>query len=146
MQRAFELTEGSKTSRFGQEENAFILRVDEVIEPFTPDLDDIRDELRAGVPRLQRQDLPLRERHVDHAAPRPKRHLAPRLLDQECAEVLVRAKQDRSVQRNRVDDCFRIRRRADHVALTVESTGDSRRSLDRDRYERVPALRHPVLD
>ncbi|MAN75299.1 MAG: hypothetical protein CME85_07055 [Henriciella sp.] len=56
MQRAFELTEGSKTSRFGQEENAFILRVDEVIEPFTPDLDDIRDELRAGLESQRRSE------------------------------------------------------------------------------------------
>ena len=44
--RAFELTEGGKTGRFGQEESAYILRVDEVTEPFTPALEDIREELR----------------------------------------------------------------------------------------------------
>lgn len=58
MQRAFELTAGSKTSRFGQDENAYILRVDEVIEPFTPDLEDIREDLRAGL-EMQRRSTAL---------------------------------------------------------------------------------------
>lgn len=45
--RAFELTEGGKTARFGEEESAYILRVDAVEEPFTPALEDIREDLRA---------------------------------------------------------------------------------------------------
>lgn len=60
LQRAFELTEGGKTSRFGQDESAFIVRVDEVIEPFTPDLDEIRDDLRTGL-EAQRRTTALAE-------------------------------------------------------------------------------------
>lgn len=44
--RTFELTEGGKTARFGQDETAYLLRVDEVVEAYTPDLDEIRDDLR----------------------------------------------------------------------------------------------------
>lgn len=54
LQRAFELTEGGKTSRFGQDESAFIVRVDEIIEPFTPDLEEIRDDLRTGLAAQRR--------------------------------------------------------------------------------------------
>lgn len=60
LQRAFELTEGGKTSRFGQDESAFIVRVDEIIEPFTPDLDEIRDDLRTGL-EAQRRTTALSE-------------------------------------------------------------------------------------
>ncbi|WP_169711707.1 peptidylprolyl isomerase [Henriciella litoralis] len=49
LMRAFELTEGGKTSRFGQDETAYILRVDSIVEPFTPDLEDIRDDLRLAL-------------------------------------------------------------------------------------------------
>ncbi|MGB3624680.1 MAG: SurA N-terminal domain-containing protein [Henriciella sp.] len=44
--RTFDLTEGGKTARFGQDETALILRVDEVVEAYTPELDEIRDDLR----------------------------------------------------------------------------------------------------
>jgi peptidyl-prolyl cis-trans isomerase D len=47
--RAFELTEGGKTSRFGQDESAYILRVDFIVEPFTPELADISDDLRMAL-------------------------------------------------------------------------------------------------
>lgn len=44
--RAFDLTEGGKTARFGQDEVAYILRVDQIKEAYTPKLDEIRDDLR----------------------------------------------------------------------------------------------------
>lgn len=60
LQRAFELTEGGKTSRFGQDESSYILRVDEIIEPFTPDLEEIREDLRVGL-EAQRRSTALSE-------------------------------------------------------------------------------------
>jgi peptidyl-prolyl cis-trans isomerase D len=47
--RTFELTEGGKTARFGQDESSYILRVDEIVEPFTPDLEAIREDLRVSL-------------------------------------------------------------------------------------------------
>ncbi|MEQ9314997.1 MAG: peptidyl-prolyl cis-trans isomerase, partial [Henriciella sp.] len=44
--RAFDLTAGGKTARFGQDEVAYILRVDQIKEAYTPELDEIRDDLR----------------------------------------------------------------------------------------------------
>lgn len=46
LSRAFELTEDGKTARFGQDEVAYILRVDDIIEAHTPPLDEIREDLR----------------------------------------------------------------------------------------------------
>ncbi len=54
--RAFELTEGSKTARFGQDESAYLLRVDEVVDAFTPPLDDIREDLRTVLTRQKESE------------------------------------------------------------------------------------------
>ena len=52
--RSFELTEGGRTPRFGQDEAAYMLRVDEVVDAYTPPLADLRSDLRTVLQR-QRQ-------------------------------------------------------------------------------------------
>ena len=52
--RAFDMTEGGKTARFGSDESAYVLRVDRVVEAFTPPLEDLQADLRTVLER-QRQ-------------------------------------------------------------------------------------------
>lgn len=54
LSRAFELAEGQRTPRIGQDEDAYVLRVDRTIEAFTPPLEDLREDLRERLTR-QRQ-------------------------------------------------------------------------------------------
>ncbi|MEQ8559540.1 MAG: SurA N-terminal domain-containing protein [Henriciella sp.] len=58
LSRAFELTEGGRTPRFGQDESAYMLRVDRVVDAFTPPLEDLREDLRTVLER-QRQSQAL---------------------------------------------------------------------------------------
>lgn len=52
--RAFDMTEGGKTARFGSDESAYVLRVDRVVEAFTPPLENLQADLRTVLER-QRQ-------------------------------------------------------------------------------------------
>lgn len=54
--RTFDLTQGSKTARFGQDEIAYVLRVDTIVEAHTPELDDIRDDLRTVMTAQRESD------------------------------------------------------------------------------------------
>ncbi|GGB59623.1 SurA N-terminal domain-containing protein [Henriciella pelagia] len=55
--RAFDLTEGAKTARFGQDETAYMLRVDSVTEARTPEFAEIRDDLRAMLQAQRNNEL-----------------------------------------------------------------------------------------
>ncbi|MEM5517490.1 SurA N-terminal domain-containing protein [Henriciella sp. AS95] len=55
--RAFDLTEGAKTARFGQDETAYMLRVDAIEEARTPEFDEIRDDLRTVVQAQRNSEL-----------------------------------------------------------------------------------------
>ncbi|WP_300378835.1 SurA N-terminal domain-containing protein [Henriciella sp.] len=54
LSRAFELAEGQRTPRIGQDEDAYIIRVDRTIEAFTPPLEELREDLRVRLTQ-QRQ-------------------------------------------------------------------------------------------
>ena len=58
LNRAFELTEGGRTPRFGQDESAYMIRVDRVVDAYTPPLDELREDLRTVLER-QRQSQAL---------------------------------------------------------------------------------------
>src|SRR5690606_7963686 len=65
----------------------------------------VREHRCFGVPRLQADELPLRERLVDDADTIPDDHVLPsRLLRQVAAEVPVRRKNDRLILRNLLDN------------------------------------------
>lgn len=58
LNRAFELTEDGRTPRFGQDESAYMIRVDRVVDAYTPPLEDLREDLRTVLVR-QRQSQAL---------------------------------------------------------------------------------------
>ena len=54
--RAFELTEGGRSSRFGQDDAVYMIRVDGIVEAFTPPLEDLREDLRTVLERQRESE------------------------------------------------------------------------------------------
>ena len=64
LSRTFELTEGGRTPRFGEDEAAYLLRVDRVVDSYTPPLEELKDDLKLVLER-QRQAEALTEAAQD---------------------------------------------------------------------------------
>ena len=68
----------------------------------------VSEQFGFRVLNLQLDDLLLREDRVDHADTRPEHHLAPGLLHEISAEILVGSEDDPLVRRDRVDDLLGV--------------------------------------
>ena len=126
-ERTFELTEGGRTPRFGQDQSAYMLRVDRIVEAYTPPLEDLRDDLVKVLER-QRQAEALGNAAQDIQARIETGELT---LEQAAAEygttvnsttqaVTRRASSGASIPQSFVPGVFSLRQEGDVQALPTE--------------------------
>lgn len=127
LSRTFELTEGGRTPRFGQDQSAYMLRVDRIVEAYTPPLEDLRDDLVKVLER-QRQAEALGNAAQDIQARIETGELT---LEQAAAEygatvnsttqaVTRRASSGASIPQSFVPGVFSLRQEGDVQALPTE--------------------------
>ena len=149
--RTFELTEGGRTPRFGQDQSAYMLRVDRVVEAYTPPLEDLREDLVKVLER-QRQAEALGNAAQDILAQIEAGELS---LEQAAAEygatvnsttqaITRRASSGTSIPQPFVPGVFSLRREGDVQALPTERQDEVAilrlDSIDRPSAEELQAL------
>ncbi|WP_084396106.1 SurA N-terminal domain-containing protein [Henriciella aquimarina] len=149
--RAFDLTEGSTTARFGADETAYVLRVDNVVEAFTPPLEDLQEDLRKVIERQRRS-----EALVEAAESIKSRLEADELTLSEAAEahgatvgapetaVTRRASEESGIPQAFISGLFSLRNEGDVFIAQTQNPNEvaiiELRSIDRPTASELQAL------